>query len=94
MTRLILALILAAGPAGAAPQCAPTTAMMEGLTVKYGEAPIRQAMAQSGTIVMWLENVATGTWTVIETRPDGQTCILSFGTGFEALTPEPQGTDG
>lgn len=101
MTRLILALgILACAiglavlPAFAAPQCAPLTAIMEGLARNYGEYPARQAMSANSTIVFWTENAETGTWTAFEARPDGVACLLIHGTGFETLTPPPEGIPG
>lgn len=93
---LIMALVLAALPAFSqqAPPCNTHASIMAMLKVKYGEDMTRQAISQAGTVVIWTENAATRTWSVVEARPDGMTCLLNFGPAFEIVTPPPPGEPG
>jgi len=92
MTRSLFALslgfaglILAVQAAKAGPQCAQRTEVLRQLSDTYGEA--RQAIGlSSNAAVMELHaNTREGSWTITVTRPDGLTCLVASGQGFEAL---------
>jgi hypothetical protein len=95
MTRLALILALLAMPAHAQqPSCAKRDGIVKGLAEKYGEAQYTGGLRQQGVTATILEhwvNEATGTWTILETRPDGTSCILAAGTHFLRDEPMPPG---
>jgi D-aminopeptidase len=87
------ALILATQHAFAGANCADRSVVLNELASKYNES--RRAMGMVGNAVM-MEMFAsgdTGTWTLIVTTPDGTSCLVASGTGYEALAENlpPQG---
>ena len=84
MKHIIAAAIAAtiAAPALAGP-CAPRTSVIEQLADKYGEARQSAALSANGNMVEIFVNEEAGSWTAIETTPDGMSCLVSFGTAFE-----------
>jgi hypothetical protein len=81
-----LGLILATQAARAA-QCAPHDQVVAGLATGFDES--RRAMGLSGPSQV-LEVFASdaGSWTVTVTGPDGITCLVASGQGFEAITED------
>lgn len=84
--------VIYAIPAQAQPQCAPRPAVLKHLAENYGEA--RQSIGVTGENVMeTFANTETGSWTIAVTLPNGLTCLVVAGEGFEALDEalEPAG---
>ena len=84
-------LTLAAQPAAAAPRCGPRAEVLEMLAERYEET--RRGIGISGpTQVLEVFASTTGTWTVLVTDPDGNTCLVASGQSWEdlreALPPE------
>jgi hypothetical protein len=78
------ALILAAQSALAAPPCGPRAVVVGQLADRYGEA--RRGMGLSGNAaVVELFTSEGSTWTVTVTLPDGRTCLVASGEGWEML---------
>lgn len=77
--------VLATQIARAEPQCGPRDGVLALLTDKYGETR-RSIGLTAQTMVMELHaNADTGTWSITLTRPDGTTCLVAAGQGFETL---------
>jgi len=70
-------------------QCGPTSGIYEALTNKHGETRAAAGIEPSGLLVELWANPETGTWTLFYTRPDGLSCAVSSGQGFQAYAPEP-----
>lgn len=81
-----LGLILATQAAIAA-QCAPRDQVAAGLATGFDET--RRAIGLSSPSQM-LEIFASeaGSWTIIVTGPDGMTCLVASGQGFEAMAED------
>lgn len=90
---LLVGLFAAAGPAQAM-QCAPRTAMIEGLQADYKES-LTAGGLQSENIMMevWASE-ETGTFTVILTTSSGVSCIVAAGTNWFRYEAEPAGVSG
>ena len=89
LSRIALLLAaLAAAPAGAA-TCVPRADVLAALTDRFGEHRTGIGLTSRGNVMEVFSSPETGTWTVTVTRPDGTTCILSSGEGFEALSEAP-----
>lgn len=94
MPRLALAFALLAAPALAqqavpqnAPQtalsaCAPRAAIIAQLEKKYGETRRGAGLQNRGAVTEVFASAATGTWTIIVTRPDGVSCAVAAGEAW------------
>jgi hypothetical protein len=78
------ALILVTQNAFAAPPCGPRAVVVAQLADRYGESRRGMGLAGNAAIVeVYISDAAT--WTVAVTLPDGRTCLLASGEGWEAL---------
>ena len=81
----VMFLVLITIAAQAAPQCGPRAAVLAQLAGKYGETRHAIGVA-ANNMVMELFASAKGSWTVSATSPDGSTCLVASGEGFEAIS--------
>lgn len=77
-------------PAAASAECLPRPNMMEMLADQYHEARQFVALSFGGSIIEVYANLETGTWTAVETVPDGTACIVSYGDNYQRIA---QGID-
>lgn len=70
-----------------APNCATRAQVVDVLTAKYGETRRSIGLAANNT-VMELFASPTGSWTVTVTLPEGMTCLMASGQGFETIAEE------
>ena len=80
-----LAILTAMAVASCAPayaqQCAITVDIHGELGETYGEEPIFLGMQADGTVIeIW---AGDETWTAFVSRPDGMSCVLTDGVGYE-----------
>ena len=78
-------------PAGTAEDVATTTcesrdAVLKFLNTKYSEAPVAMGVAKNGGLVEVLTSGAGSTFTIIITRPNGTTCMVAAGQGWESFS--------
>ncbi len=78
--------ILATQIGFAAPQCAPRADVVEGLAQNYGETRRSLGIAANNAVMELFAADTTGTWTLTVTTPDGMTCLVASGMGYEAIT--------
>lgn len=99
MRKDLIALLLglgalaAAAPAQAETRCGPRDAVLKMLAERYDET--RRGMGLAGqTQVLEVYASKDGTWTVLVTDPEGRSCLVASGQGWEdlrdALPPEGQ----
>lgn len=90
----LLVCAVMAGPAGAETQCAPRADVLAQLADRWGEA--RRGIGLSGGGVVEVFASASGSWTLTVTTPEGVTCVIAAGDGWEAVAePFPaQGVPG
>ena len=93
MSRLMMTLslgfagvILATQIGHGAPQCAPRAEVIETLAQSYGETRRSLGLAANNTLMELFASDTTGTWTLTVTMPDGTTCLVAAGQGFEAVS--------
>ena len=60
------------------------TQVVERLAEKYGETLQSMGLHQSNAVMEIYASEATGTWTILVTRPDGQACLVAAGRMWEA----------
>ncbi len=63
--------------------CAERGVVTGHLRDRYGETRTGAGVAASGALIE-LFVAPTGTWTLIVSRPDGQSCIVSHGDGWDS----------
>lgn len=75
-------MMVTTSPAPAVEFCADRAAMVKSLSDEYREAPT--ALGQvNGEAVIEVFVSDKGTWTILATRTDGQSCVLSAGENWE-----------
>jgi hypothetical protein len=77
--------ILAAQIARAEPQCGPREMVLQSLADRYSETRRSLGLAGPTQMMELFANDATGTWTITLTMPDGVTCMVASGQGFQTL---------
>lgn len=88
----VLCLFMALWTAGAFAQenCGPRKDIVKMIYGKYHEA-IRGAGTINDKAVAEFFISEAGTWTLLVTVPDGTTCIVAAGDGWDELPPPPKG---
>lgn len=71
-----------------APQCGPRGAVMAQLAERFGETRRSMGIAANNTVMEMFASDASQSWTITVTTPQGQTCLVALGQGFEALAGE------
>lgn len=82
-----LAALLALVPAISYADCAPVAKVMEVLEGQFREQStgfgIIEDTQGNAAILETLANPETGTWTVVIHRPDGLSCVMASGEGWQ-----------
>ncbi len=65
-------------------QCGPRADVLKHLAETYGESRQSIGMAVNGAVVETFASESGG-WTITATTPDGLTCLVASGEGFENL---------
>lgn len=73
----------------AAQNCGPRDLVIMRLAEGYGEGRQSIGIAGNGMVVETFANLESGSWTLTVTRPDGVTCLVASGRGFERLHEAP-----
>ena len=83
LTALIM---LYAVPVSAQVSCGNRAAMVERLVNQYHEMPMGRGLgrARSRLLEIWA-NCTTGSWTVLKTYPNGTTCVMAVGEGWQGV---------
>lgn len=87
------AALLSISAAHAEPQCAPRAAVLMHLADNFGEVRQSIGMVNDNRVMELFANEASGSWTITITLPNGLTCLVVAGDGYEALDEalEPAG---
>ena len=87
LTAAAIGVALLDGPAQAQTNCAKRDALIEGLATKYGELRVAGGLQSATEMVEVFTSTATGSFTILLTRPNGLSCIVSTGKGWNAIEP-------
>jgi hypothetical protein len=68
--------------------CADRASLLQKLAAEYQEAPIGVGIAHGGSVLELLTS-PDGTWTLMATRPGGQTCLIATGQAWQGARCEP-----
>ena len=80
-----VALILATQHAFAATNCAERSVVLNELGARYHETRHAMGLAGNSTMMELFASAETGTWTLTVTAPDGTTCLVASGDGFQSV---------
>ena len=93
---IVAALLAIVHPVNAQAQqmpCIDRVTALAHLAKEYGETPAAMGLSSNGAVVEVLASPGGKTWTVIVTFPDGRSCPVADGTGWETVKT-PAGTGG
>lgn len=76
---------LFSSPAEAASQCGARSFIIDQLAARYGESRTAIGIAANNMVMELFANAESQSWTIAVSDPNGQTCLLASGQGFEAL---------
>jgi hypothetical protein len=65
--------------------CGQRTTVLDYLSAKYSEKPIAMGIAANGGLIEVLTSTEGTTFTIIVTMPEGETCMVAAGEGWENL---------
>jgi hypothetical protein len=87
-------LILAQGfpppaPQGEPPRCAPRSQIVYRLANQFGEFARWQGLNPQGAMVEWFGDEEDGSWTLVVTTPNMQSCMMAEGGAFSESMPNP-----
>jgi hypothetical protein len=68
----------------ARPVCSDRAKFLNALSSIHPESPVPLGLATNGSVVEVLVS-KTGSWTTLVTWPDGRSCVVAVGEGWEAL---------
>lgn len=93
---LSLALALALAPIPALSQqqapCGPSKGVIASLKARYGETPAAFGLMHNGSLFQIFATPDGKTWTAVVATPEGQSCIVNAGQGWEGhRAPLPGG---
>ncbi|MCH7839125.1 MAG: hypothetical protein IID38_02670 [Planctomycetes bacterium] len=75
------------------PQCNERADILALLAKKYHETPIAAGVTDTGDLVEVFADHKGDTWTIIETTPQGMSCVLATGEGWrnmEQISLDPE----
>ncbi|MEX3316463.1 hypothetical protein [Sulfitobacter sp. PS-8MA] len=96
LTAALLFGMACTGPPVWAQSCAPRTALVTRLEAAYGETLSARGLQSGQSLIEIFASPKSGSFTVLMSRPDGISCILSTGTHWmvEPGLPEKEGVTG
>lgn len=66
--------------------CGQRATVLDYLSAKYSEKPIAMGIAANGGLIEVLTSTEGSTFTIIVTMPEGETCMVAAGEGWENLS--------
>lgn len=73
--------------------CINRDALVDALKKDSGEFLAGQGLVRGGKRMVELYASTSGSWSVVMTRPDGVSCMISMGTDWSRIGAPEQGTD-
>lgn len=65
--------------------CAERTKVIERLAEKYGETRQAMGLHQNNGVLEVYASEETGTWTILVTMPNGLSCLIAAGQGWDGV---------
>ncbi|MER9428840.1 hypothetical protein [Mesorhizobium sp. M0408] len=80
--------VAAASPAATAsglPPCGSRPEILKQLSSRFKETPVALGLAKNGSVVEVLTSDDGETWTIMVSQPNGPSCLVAAGEGWEEL---------
>jgi hypothetical protein len=80
--------VAAASPATTAsglPSCGSRPEILKQLSDRFKEAPVALGLAKNGSVIEVLTSDDGETWTIMVSQPNGSSCLVAVGEGWEEL---------
>ncbi|UVK38816.1 hypothetical protein LHFGNBLO_000104 [Mesorhizobium sp. AR10] len=80
--------VAAASPAATAsglPSCGSRPEILKQLSTRFNEAPVALGLAKNGSVIEVLTSDDGETWTILISQPNGPSCLVAVGEGWEEL---------
>lgn len=68
--------------------CADRAVVAQRLAKDFSENPVAMGITNSGNVVEVFSARTGDTWTIVMTLPNGQSCLMAAGEGWELITPK------
>lgn len=81
---LAIALGSVAAVAQSAPQCGARAGVVAGLENRYAEKPVAAGVDNNGALVEVLAAPEGDTWTILVSMPNGVSCVVAAGEGWQS----------
>ncbi|MBX9720639.1 MAG: hypothetical protein K2X81_04540, partial [Candidatus Obscuribacterales bacterium] len=73
--------------------CASRDMLLQSLQRDYSEAPSAIGVANDGNVLELFKTQDGKTWTLLMSMPDGTSCVVAAGEGWESLPQQVAGSD-
>ena len=73
------------GLEGPTSNCSTRSNVLRHLASKYSESPIGLGVAETGGVLELLTSSQGNTWTIIITMPNGRSCMIAAGAGWQQI---------
>lgn len=75
--------------------CGPRAAVIDRLAQGYGETRQSMGLGANNAVIEVFASDETGSWSITVTQPNGVTCLVASGQGFEEMVEAlpPKGDD-
>ena len=90
---LMLGAWIGTTPAAAQTVCMNRAEVLKQLSSKYAETPIALGLEKRGDVVEIFSSGDGATWTLVLTRPNGETCLVAAGEAWQAIRAKVRGPD-
>ena len=86
--KFLAVFLLLCGPAYAQSTCGDRASIVANLTTKFGEAHIGGGLQSATEMVEIWANARTKTFTILLTRVNGISCVVSGGNSWDSVDPQ------
>lgn len=91
IATIVAAMVDTSGVLASESLCTSRDHMLAALAKKYKETPVAVGLENRGALLEVLTSEDGATWTVIVTGPQGESCLVAAGEGWQDLVRELKG---
>ena len=91
---LIALSAIPAAAAGGSPLCGSRPDILKELSKRFSEEPVAVGLSNNGSLIEVLTSDSGSTWTIMISQPNGSSCLIAAGEGWEELKPIAKGDRG
>jgi hypothetical protein len=92
LSTLVTLSIIAPALAQTPQACGPRKTVVEQLGREYAEVPVNRGITSEGALIELLAS-PSGSWTLLISLPNGQSCLAAAGESWEELDPQMARSD-